>query len=170
MEIFKMKLVKKIGVCLVLISLLSACKKDEKDDSATNLALLLALTGGNTCAYTASGVTLPIASISATQNGGGQTISFTTTGTLGLGAIQIASAPVNSLGLITANSGSLSVVVYKGNCPLSTSSTLAVAGVDYTFVSGSSTVTTTAQIRFNVAGAYTIIVTANNGTGAFQLN
>lgn len=169
MEIFKMKLVKKIGVCLALISLLSACKKDEKDDN-TNLALLLALSGGTTCAYTASGITLPIASVSATQNGGVQTLSFTTSGTTGLGAVQIASAPVNSLGLITANSGTLSVVVYKGNCPLSTSSTLAVAGVDYSFVSGTSTVTSTAQIKFNVAGAYTLIITSNNGTGLFQLN
>ncbi|TGM97995.1 hypothetical protein [Leptospira yasudae] len=166
-----MKLVKKIGVCLVLISLLSACKKDEKDDDTTNLALLLALSGGNTCTYTASGITLPIASISATQNGGAQTISLTTSGAIGLGAIQIASAPVNSLGTINVTTGSLSFVVYKGTCPLSTSTTLAVAGTDYSFVSGTSNVTSTSQIRFNVAGSYTIIVTSNNATGAaFQLN
>ncbi|TGK10117.1 hypothetical protein [Leptospira stimsonii] len=165
-----MKLVKQIGVCLVLISLLSACKKDEKNDDATNLALLLALSGGSTCTVTAGGVTLPVASVSSTQNGGVSTIALTTSGAIGIGAIQIPSAPTNSIGLITANTGSLSLTVYKGTCPITAASSVAVAGVDYTFISGTATVTTTAQIRFNVAGSYTIIVTSNGGTGLFQLN
>ncbi|RHX95294.1 hypothetical protein DLM76_08300 [Leptospira yasudae] len=165
-----MKLVKKIGVCLVLISLLSACKKDEKDDDTTNLALLLALSGANTCTYTAAGITLPIASISATQNGGVQSISFTTSGAIGIGAIQIASAPANSIGSFGNSSGSYSYVIYKGNCPLSTSSTLAVAGTDYTVLTGTSNITASGSIRFNVAGAYTIILTSNSASGStFQL-
>ncbi|MBW0435904.1 hypothetical protein HGB47_20050 [Leptospira yasudae] len=164
-----MKLVKKIGVCLVLISLLSACKKDEKDDDTTNLALLLALSGGNTCTYTASGITLPIPSVSVTLNGAVANLSYT--GTIGFGAIQIASAPANSIGSFGNGSGSYSYIVYKGSCPLSTTSTLAVAGTDYTVLSGTSTITTSGSIRFNVAGTYTILLTSNNSSGGvFQLS
>ncbi|PJZ42193.1 hypothetical protein CH370_08120 [Leptospira kmetyi] len=163
-----MKLTQKIGVCLVLISLLSACKKDEKDDSATNLALLLALSGANSCAYTALGTTLPIPSVSVTSNGGVANLTFT--GAVGFGVIQIASAPATSIGSFGNSSGSYSYLVYKGSCPLSTSSTLAVAGTDYTVLTGTSNITSSGSIRFNVAGTYTIFLTSNNATGAtFQL-
>ncbi|WP_210414240.1 hypothetical protein, partial [Leptospira stimsonii] len=101
-------------------------------------------------------------------NGGVSTLNFT--GAVGFGAVQISSAPTNSVGSFGNSSGSYTYVVYKGTCPISTSTTLAVAGVDYTITSGTSTVTNSGSIRFNIAGAYTIFITSNNASGAtFQL-
>ncbi len=103
-----------------------------------------------------------------TLNGGVSTLNFT--GAEGNGAVQISSAPTNRVGSFGNSSGSYTYVVYKGTCPISTSTTLAGVGVDYTINSRTSTVTTSGSIQFNVAGAYTIFITSNNASGAtFQL-
>ncbi|TGL74432.1 hypothetical protein [Leptospira yasudae] len=161
-----MKFVKLIGISLLLTSILLSCKKDNKNDDDTKLGLLLALSG-TACSYNS----LPIASTSPTQNGGATTINLTALGTAGTGAIQFLVVPANSTATITASSGTLSIIIYKGICPLTPASTTAVAGTDYTYLSGSSTITSSAQIRFSVTGSYTIIVTTtNSGTGTVQFN
>ncbi|TGK17712.1 hypothetical protein [Leptospira kmetyi] len=162
-----MKLVKQIGVCLVLISLLSACKKDEKDDSATNLALLLALSGGSTCTVTAGGVTLPVASVSPAK----LTVAslfFTTAAGLGLGTIQLSNVVVNDFGSFTVNSGTISsLTIYKGTCPLTVTSTTAVLNTDYSITSGSLTnITSTTNIKFLTPGSYVILAQTSNGAQA----
>ncbi|TGL71054.1 hypothetical protein [Leptospira kmetyi] len=163
-----MKLTQKIGVCLLLISLLSACKKDEKDDN-TNLALLLALSGGTTCAVTTSGVTLPIASVTPTRNTSGSPISFTTAAGTGIGAVQVVGAVAQDIGTFTAPIGNYSVAVYKGSCPINVSSNLAVLNTDYSVQSGSLTsVSSSASIKFLVSGNYTLILTTSNSAqGSF---
>ncbi|RHX83644.1 hypothetical protein [Leptospira stimsonii] len=164
-----MKLIKQIGVCLVLISLLSACKKDDNNDDTTNLALLLALSGGSTCTVTAGGVTLPIATVTPTRNTSGSPITFTTSTGIGLGTVQVIGAVAQDIGTLTATSGNYSVAVYKGGCPVNAASNLAVLNTDYSIQSGSlTTVAGSASIKFLVSGNYTLLLTtANNAQGSF---
>ncbi|RHX89551.1 hypothetical protein [Leptospira stimsonii] len=164
-----MNLVKKIGVCIVLIGLLSACKSKEDDDSSY-LALVLLAGGYNTCSFSPAGTSVPIASMTAIANGTPYSLSFTQIDK-GYSAIQIPVATAGTMGTFQVSAGTLGVAVYKGGCPITRGVNLAGAGTDFIFVSGAATITNSAQIQFNVPGSYTIIVnTADNGKGTFQLN
>ncbi|AOP34191.1 hypothetical protein A0128_10235 [Leptospira tipperaryensis] len=164
-----MNLTKKIGVCIVLIGLLSACKSKEDDDSSY-IALLLAAGGYNTCSFSPAGTPTSIASMTAIANGTPYMLSFTQIDKQ-YSAIQIPVATAGSVAKFQVSAGTLGVAVYKGGCPIVKGVNLAAAGTDFVFISGSATITSSAQIQFNVAGSYTIIVnTADGGVGTFQLN
>jgi hypothetical protein len=166
-----MKIAKKIGVCIVLIGLLSACKSKEEDDDTSYLALLLAAGGyNNTCAFSPAGTSVPIASMIAIANGTPYMLSFTQIDRQ-YSAVQIPVAVAGSIAKFQVNSGTLGVAVYKGGCPITRGVNLATAGTDFVFTVGAAAITNTAQIQFNVPGSYTIIVnTIDGGTGTFQFN
>lgn len=164
-----MKLIKKIGVCIVLIGLLSSCKSKEDDDTSY-LALLLLAGGYNTCSFSPAGTPVSIASMTAIANGTPYPLSFTQIDKQ-YAAIQIPAAIAGNILSFQVSSGTLGVAVYKGGCPVTKGVNLAAAGVDFAFIAGAATITNSAQIQFNVAGSYTIIVnTADGGKGTFQLN
>lgn len=161
---------KKIGVGILLIGLLSACKSKEDDDSSYLALLLLAGGYNSTCSFSPAGTPVSIASMTAIANGTPYSLSFTQIDKQ-YSAIQIPAAAAGNILSFQVSAGTLGVAVYKGGCPVTKGVNLAAAGVDFAFIAGAAAITNAAQIQFNVPGSYTIIVnTADSGKGTFQFN